>query len=513
MKVCPGCGSDTPTMVSLFDGIGGFPLAFTRAGYRVVALVEIDKAAAGVAADHFPEAKHFPDVTKVTADDLITAGFCPLCGIICAGFPCQDLSLAGRRAGLDGARSGLFFEIVRLARDLRCRWLVLENVPGLLSSVCPCPGGGACDGEWATVRIDDEDGFKVGEERRYIPCTAAHTVRGGACGPGRCVEIHGGAMGAVLGAVAELGYGFAYRVLDAQHFGVPQRRRRVFIVGCLRDGRAPAEVLLEPEGRERDSAQSGAPRSGTARGAADGPAGTRREVVAALGLSGIGGNGGPDDNAAQGGHLVAAMLTQRHGKGPGSDLPDGHDVPVSYDLAQITSSENRSNPQPDDPSRPVVVPGRPAVAGVPGVAYALRRDPGGTGQGHNTTYVPMAVGGEVTHALTAEGADASEDGTGRGTPVIAFGHTNGLDHQASETITPTLRAGRTSAAGQAAMSDSAVRRLTPTECERLQGYPDGWTALSYGKPQADSARYRQLGNSVAVPVVEWIARRMAKVDA
>lgn len=124
----------------------------------------------------------------------------------------------------------------------------------------------------------------------------------------------------------------------------------------------------------------------------------------------------------------------------------------------------------------------------------------------------------ITHALTAEGADASEDGTGRGTPLVpvrlpvAFGHANGIDVQAREDVTPTMRAGRGVGGGSIATA-SAVRRLTPTECERLQGFPDGWTATSYGRPQSDSARYRQLGNSIAVPVFEWVARRLVAADA
>lgn len=158
------------------------------------------------------------------------------------------------------------------------------------------------------------------------------------------------------------------------------------------------------------------------------------------------------------------------------------------------------------------------------VAYALRADPGGTGQGHNTNYVAQTITARegkgpdsdatstlITHALTSEGADASEDGTGRGTPLVAFGRTNGLDVQASTEITPTLRAGHGVGGGSVA-SATAVRRLTPVECERLQGYPDGWTATSNGKPQSDSARYRQLGNSIAVPVFEWVARRIVAVD-
>ena len=183
------------TVVSLFDGIGGFPLAFERAGARTVATVEIDKAAAAVSARHFPHAAHFDDVTKVTGDDFRAVGFVPDRGVITAGFPCQDLSVAGRRAGLAGARSGLWWDVVRLLDETRSRWFLGENVPGLLSS------NGGRD------------------------------------------------MGAVLGSLGDLGYGFAYRILDAQWFGVPQRRRRVFIIGHLGEPfGAAAEVLFEPEG-------------------------------------------------------------------------------------------------------------------------------------------------------------------------------------------------------------------------------------------------------------------------
>lgn len=117
----------------------------------------------------------------------------------------------------------------------------------------------------------------------------------------------------------------------------------------------------------------------------------------------------------------------------------------------------------------------------------------------------IAVMGAHTHALTAEGHDASEDGTGRGTPIIAFGHTQGIDIQPSTTATPTLRL---SDGGAVAGPAIGVRRLTPVECERLQGFPDGWT-----DGQADSNRYRQMGNAVTVPVAEWIGHRLMEVTA
>jgi DNA (cytosine-5)-methyltransferase 1 len=444
------CGTEL-TAVSLFDGIGGFPRALASAGIRTVATCEIDPAAAGVAADHFPEAKAFTDVTELTADELLAAGFCPRCGVVTGGWPCQDLSLAGRRLGLGGARSGLFFEVVRLVADLRPRWLVLENVPGLLSAVCSCPGLGVCG----------------------TGCGDPHPVRGGLCGSrggrgGRCMEIHGGAMGAVLGALGELGYGLAYRVLDAQHFGVPQRRRRIVIVGCLGDWAAPAAVLLEPEGSGGDPAPGTAPGAGAA-GVAGGSADITGGVANALTKNMAGGGGGADDNTAQGGHLITVD-------------------PQAW--------QHRTNLGPMGTMRR----GNGNVTG--GVPFLATR-----------SYVPL--GGQGMRDLTAEGSDASEDGTGRGTPIIAFGHTNGLDEQASGSATPTLRAGHGVGGGSVMTPDAtaaAVRRLTPVECERLQGYPDCWTATSGGREQSDSARYRQLGNSIAVPVFAWVARRLVACE-
>jgi DNA (cytosine-5)-methyltransferase 1 len=467
------------TAVSLFAGIGGFDLALERSGVNVVAAVEIDDAARGVLADQFPDTTLFTDVREVTGDDLRAAGFVPERGIVTAGFPCQDLSVAGHRRGLgEGTRSGLFWEIARLVADLRPAWLVLENVPGLLSATCPCPGTG-----------DHSD------------CAEPHQLTGGAC-EGGCFPSHGGAMGLVLGALGDLGYGFAYRVLDAQHFGVPQRRRRVFIVGRAGgDTRGPVEVLLEPEGR------AGHP---PARGEA-------RPVVAALTANGVGGGGGPDDNAAQAGHLIAgtlrshprpgsnsngalvasaigargdrvdsdatttlitATVSAKWAKGTGG--PSGDEaqnlVPVAFDAAQITSAENRSNPKPGDPAPTLSATGYPHVA----------------------------------HTLTGEGHDASEDGTGRGTPIVpmAFNPKTGGDMRLGYGEKPTALSCTVETAVQLA---TAVRRLTPLECERLQGFPDGWTATSNGKPQADAPRYRQCGNAIAVPVGEWVVRGVVQV--
>lgn len=191
------------TGVSLFAGVGGFEIAMKNHNVKVVASVEIDKNCQNILARHFPESKIFDDVTKVKGSDLLDAGFDPSSGIITGGFPCQDLSVAGKRAGLAGERSGLFWEIARLVEETQTEYFVLENVPGLLSS------------------------------------------------------NKGHDFGVVIGTMADLGYSVAWRVLDAQYFGVPQRRRRVFIVGRRTGNQSdPAKVLFERDSVRRNSSQS-----------------------------------------------------------------------------------------------------------------------------------------------------------------------------------------------------------------------------------------------------------------
>lgn len=400
--------------VSLFAGVGGMDLACEQAGIQVIATAEIDKHARAVLQRRFPDTHHYDDVRKVSRDGLLRdVGALP--DLVIGGFPCQDLSVAGLQAGLAGERSGLFFEHLRIAKECGARWVVFENVPGLLSS------------------------------------------------------NRGRDMGVVLWALGECGYGFAYRVLDAQYFGVPQRRRRVFIVGCLGDdGSAPAEVLALAEGSLGHPAPSRTAWPALAGAAAHGAggAGSTQRVAQALTSSA---RFGADDNTAQAGHLVVT-----------------------------------------------------------------------------------AIGGDIAHTLTSEGADASEDGTGRGTPVVTYrkskraqtnqddetwvedSKTNTLnlfdtgDTRATSLIVEPLAfmwqaGGNNSASGAyeydltptlpksqtiAVQTDATVRRLTPLECERLQGFPDGWT-----EGQADSHRYRQMGNAVAVPCVTWITQRLAAVDA
>ena len=201
------------TGVSLFAGIGGFDLAMERSGVKVVASVELDRSCRSILEKHFPDSKLFNDVTTVKGSDLIEAGFKPRTGIITGGFPCQDLSVAGARTGLAGERSRLFWEIARIVEETQSEYFLIENVPGLLSS------------------NDGRD------------------------------------FGIVIGTMADLGYSVAWRVLDAQYFGVPQRRKRIFIVGRRSGDLSPAEILFKQEGLRRDPLQSNQSGEETTRGA------------------------------------------------------------------------------------------------------------------------------------------------------------------------------------------------------------------------------------------------------
>jgi len=367
------------TAVSLFAGIGGFDEALRRAGVHVAAAVEIDKDCRGVLRRQFPETTIFNDVTEVTGERLRAAGFVPGRGILTAGWPCQGNSVAGRRKGMADPRSGLWRHVVRLLAETRPRWFIGENVPGLLS-------------------------------------------------------INGGRdFGTVIRDLDELGYGVAWRVLDAQFFGVPQRRRRVFLAGCLGDGLAPAEVLFEPEGGEGNPAEGRAARAGSA----DAPS-----VSAVATLQGGGRRGHRiDAEGAAGGHLVPVIPLALRGREGGSAAECG---------------------EPGDPAFTV-------------------RTPGG-GSSYPMIAQPMAFNPQ----------------TGGSKARLGYGETPTALHSSQVTAVQTA---------------AAVRRLTPLECERLQGFPDDWTRWQHdGAEQSDSARYRQCGNAVAVPVVEWIARRVVAVD-
>jgi DNA (cytosine-5)-methyltransferase 1 len=375
--------------VSLFAGIGGFDLALERNGIEVVASVEWDKHAQSVLKNRFPNSKIYGDIQEVTGEQLINAGFDPRNGIITGGFPCQDLSVAGKRTGLAGNRSGLFWEICRLLDETKAQYFILENVPGLLSS------------------------------------------------------NNGADMGVVISALAQRGYGLAYRVLDAKHYGVPQRRRRVFIVGSLGDnGRTPAEILAIAEGRAGYLAEGGKSRKSST-------------------------------TAPDGSPTTVGTLLARDYKG----------------IDQISVEENKLVLFDDDNKEEI----NNSL-----LFQATRNENIRIFEKHSPT---LAVAGWLRslHVFSMHGAMIGRNDA-------AGPHGSGFlgDNEPSYTLTASSQARH--GVVTVAENTSMVRRLTPLECERLQGFPDGWT-----EGQADGHRYKQLGNAVAVPVVSWIIERLVKV--
>ena len=408
----------TLTYGSLFSGIGGFDLGFDRAGMQCAWQVEYDDKARSVLQCHWPDVPKYEDVRNVGRNNLRPVD------VICGGFPCQDVSVAGKRAGLAGERSGLWSEFSRIIGELTPAWVVIENVPGLLSS------------------NDGRD------------------------------------MGYILWQLAELGYGWAYRVLDSQYFGVAQRRRRVFIVGHLRtSGERAGAVLFEPESLPWH------------------PAPRRKAGQRAAGTLAARTNGGgfPGTDEAASGYDVAAGIAQplRSGR-QYSDMGDGQanvfPVVMAHGQANAEFVSDGSPSLTNNHEQPIVFEPR----------YTRN------GRGAPDTVVPPLK------------AQSGQSGKGDAAPVVAYNiqHNDGGQHRRKDRPEGGLYVNETETALTVGTTDmtaviaSGVRRLMPIECERLQGFPDGWTA-----GQSDSARYRQLGNAVTVNVSEWIGRRIVEAAA
>jgi DNA (cytosine-5)-methyltransferase 1 len=414
-------------------GISASTVAWAPLGWRAAAYSEIEAAPRAILSHHYPDTPLHGDFTTIAGDE-----YGPI-DLLVGGTPCQDFSVAGLRAGLDGERGNLSLQFLRLADRARPRWLVWENVPGVLS-------------------------------------------------------IDGGrAFGAILGGLGQLGYGFAYRVLDAQHFGVPQRRRRVFVVGCLGDWRRAGAVLFERHSLSGHPAPRREAREGVAVGARPGFAFDGQNI----GVGSLDGPAGTLDTGA--GHLNRGMHVAHVLRGEGFDASeDGTGrgtplVPVPFDTTQITSAANYSNPRPGDPCHPLAAGMHP-----PAIAF--------TSKDHGQD------AGEIAPTLRAMQGEHANAG---GQVAVAFdclaGGNTGF---AVGDVAGALR-GEGSGGGHAAIaSASAVRRLTPRECERLQGFPDDYTLVPYRRGMmADGPRYKALGNSMAVPVMRWIGERIAAVDA
>ena len=348
--------------LSVCSGIEAATVAWHHMGWNPVGFSEIEKFPSQVLAHHYQNVTNYGDMTKFKEWNINES-----VELLVGGTPCQSFSVAGLRKGLDDPRGNLMLTYLAMADYFKPKWLLWENVPGVLSS------------------------------------------------------NRGSDFAALLQGLAQLGYGFAYRVLDAQYFGVPQRRRRVFVVGCLGDWRSATKVLFEPESLCRDITPSKEERKGSS------------------------------------GYVQSSFGQYREDRCAGTTKASGGDLGGGSETF-LTVYENHGTD-----SRVKEVDVCPTMT---------RR--WGTG-GNN---VPLV------HGFTQ--CDAARD--------------IGIN------VSPTLRSGGSGGyPNHSVQTNMRVRRLTPMECERLQGFPDNYTNIPNA---ADTNRYKALGNSMAVPVMRWIGERI-----
>jgi len=434
--------------LSVCSGIEAASYAWHPLGWNAVAFSEIEPFPSAVLAHHYPSVPNWGDMTKFK--DWPDADVDVLVG----GTPCQSFSVAGLRAGLDDPRGNLMLVFGAIADRYRPRWLVWENVPGVLSS------NGGRD------------------------------------------------FGSFLGLLGLIGYGFAYRVLDAQYFGLAQRRKRVFVVGCLGDWRRAAAVLFERSSLSGHPAPSREARETTSARAAVSVDGGCAVVGKRATLEAFGGNN-------QSGPIDVSTACNAHGGTGRLDFESETFLLVAHAF----DARQADVLQYGDMSGPLDTNGYT-------IAFAWQAGGGSTSSGAFSNDLSPTLPKNQTMAVAFQsnandgiGLDISptiRTGTGGkhgNPPAVAFDVYN-----QSETgnIAHTLRVS-TDNGLQSTPHVSAgmqVRRLTPRECERLQGFPDDYTLVPYrGKPVADGPRYKALGNSFAVPVVSWIGRRIDMVEA
>jgi DNA (cytosine-5)-methyltransferase 1 len=390
-------------VASFCSGIAAPETAWSSLGWEPIFFSEIEPFVCAVLAHHYPDVPNLGDMTKITDEKIKRCR--P--DVVCAGTPCQSFSVAGLRGGMADPRGNLALVFLGLVDRIRPRWVVWENVPGVLSS----EGG-----------------------RDF---------------------------GSFLGGLGQLGYGWAYRVLDAQHFGVPQRRRRVFVVGYLGDWRRAAAVLFERH------SLSGHP--APCRGEGERVAGTLKACAGKSGRP----NGGEEADR------LIVIPRPRDAVAIAVDEYNGDIGPVAATMA----GGGRNN-RIGSVMQPVAFAQnqRDEVRTME-VAGALAAEP----EMKQQTYV-------IQERAVSEDLSCGPGGKGWQEGIA---YTLESRHHAQSVATPM-----------------AVRRITPLEAERLQGFPDDYTAIQYrGKPAANGPRYRAIGNSMAVPVLRWIGERIAMVES
>ena len=383
--------------LSVCSGIEAATVAWHHMGWKPIGFSEIEKFPSQVLAHHYPQVTNFGDMTKYKEwklDDSV--------GLLVGGTPCQSFSVAGLRKGLDDPRGNLALTYVGILDKFRPKWCVWENVPGVLSS------GGGRD------------------------------------------------FGSFLGALGEVGYGWAYRVLDAQYFGVAQRRRRVFVVGCLGDWESAAKVLFESESLSGNIKKSKTKKQKTSKYAGRGIA----TISPTIGCE-----------------LAKQVNNQMVKNAEAFYIPELMPTPIGT----MTTRVERGTTE--------------WFEGYIQPTYCIQG--GGT-----TSKSANGSGYKEEQSYTLNVIDV------HGVATFVDTYNGTIQNGASATITADV-AGPTHS-GPKIMQNMAVRRITPIECERLQGFSDDYTNIKENCP--DGPRYKALGNSMAVPVMRWIGERINQYE-
>jgi DNA (cytosine-5)-methyltransferase 1 len=430
----------------LFDGIGGFPLAAVKVGITPLWASEIEAAPISITKRHFPGMRHLGDITKLNGADIEPVD------IITFGSPCQDLSISGKRAGLGGGRSGLFMEAVRIIREMRSATngtyparIVWENVPGAFSSQ-----------EGRDFQTVIEEIARIADAGISIPRP-----------PSKCGWM---AAGAVVGDCWSL----AWRVLDAEYWGVPQRRSRIFLVADFTGQRA-GEILFKPESQTGDFEKGGGEGDTVAGNAGKGD----QQYYVEIGYS--------TDRIQLNPETAVTLRSNGGGNGANTGL---YCLPVTYCLVGNTIDRTEKS--------------------------------GGNGPGfsEDVSYTLNTVDRHAVAILNDQGGDRVLVEKSDISPCLRSECHGNLPIVAQyETYQDTVGClcGRDykGVGSQYVQEDKCIcggnyiRRLTPLECERLQGFPDGWTEYGHdGKRISDNQQYKVIGNSVAIPCVVFVLSGM-----
>ena len=523
---------------ALFSGSGGFELAGQLVGFTPVWASEIEPFPILVTTKRFPRMLHLGDIKKLDGAKM------PKVDIITGGSPCQDMSIAGKREGLDGSRSNLFREQIRIVKemresdeadgktgsDIRPRFMVWENVPGAFSS-----------NKGEDFRCVLEEICRVADAEVSIP------------GPPKNKWEKSGTI------MAD-GYSVAWRILDAQYWGVPQRRKRIYLVADFGGGTAP-EILFEQDSLRGDTKESSKERKDTATGAEDGSYksdGANDERL--------------NNNSIKAFHItqdpismkISPCLTQ--GNSNTGQATIGVVIPV-MDKASRYKSQKTANGfgVEDDPAYTLTTADRHSIA------YSIDR--AAFNQGVNAKY-DIGIAEDIAQTIVAKGPGAVAHETYAMQSFGEYKHSGKAslikqrDFKDATDLVVAFEPGTVSRVGghyyedgkagtirakpgdnqQTIINDYIVRRLTPTECGRLQGFPDGWTdnlaiaepteddilywrmifkehaeALGEKKkektdnqirkwlqnPESDSAKYKMWGNGIALPCAEFVIQGIA----